>query len=151
MLTTGDLGAARVVEVRQPVAEPRPEVQQGRRGRVRHPRVAIGGSGRDALEQVRIARISGTESSAATKWISDVPGFVKHVVTPASTSVRISAWAPLGISCLENSRIPRQDTTTAVGVENGCVASILAGSRAKRGSHRDPGLLARVGTAVPPG
>ena len=44
-----------------------------------------------------MARISGTESSAATKWISDVPGFVKHVVTPAWTSVRISASAPLGM------------------------------------------------------
>ena len=40
------------------------------------------------------ARISGTESSAATKCISEVPGFVNEVVTPASTSVRIRAWAP---------------------------------------------------------
>ena len=51
MLTTGDLGAARVVEVREPVAEPRSQVQEGRGGRVCHPRVAIGGPGRDALEQ----------------------------------------------------------------------------------------------------
>ena len=46
-----DPGAARVVEVRQPVAEPRSQVKQGRGGRVRHPRVAIGSPGRDALEQ----------------------------------------------------------------------------------------------------
>jgi hypothetical protein len=26
-----------------------------------------------------------------------VPGLVKHIVTPASTSVRISAWAPFGM------------------------------------------------------
>src|SRR5690606_31123224 len=39
-------------------------------------------------------RISGTSSSAATKCISDVPGFVKHTSTPESTSVRISACAP---------------------------------------------------------
>ena len=39
-------------------------------------------------------RISGTASRAATKCISLVPGFVKHVVTPASTSVRIMASAP---------------------------------------------------------
>src|SRR5438270_2931359 len=40
------------------------------------------------------ARISGTESRAATKCISEVPGLVKQVVTPASTSVRIRASAP---------------------------------------------------------
>src|SRR3954447_21968874 len=52
----------------------------------------------------RTARISGTESSAATKCISDVPGFVKHVFTPPSTSVRSRAWAPLGISALPQRR-----------------------------------------------
>ena len=36
-------------------------------------------------------RIPGTVSRAATKCISLVPGLVKHVVTPASTSVRIMA------------------------------------------------------------
>ena len=45
------LGAARVVQVRQPVAQARPEVQQRRRGPIRHPRVAVGGAGGDALEQ----------------------------------------------------------------------------------------------------
>src|SRR5205085_4755195 len=44
--------------------------------------------------KVSTARISGTVSSAATKCISDVPGLVKHLVTPAFTSVRIRAWAP---------------------------------------------------------
>jgi hypothetical protein len=39
------------MEVREPVAETRSQVQQGRRGRVRHPRVAIGSPGRDTLEQ----------------------------------------------------------------------------------------------------
>jgi len=39
-------------------------------------------------------RISGTASSAATKCISEVPGFVKQVSTPQSTSVWISARAP---------------------------------------------------------
>src|SRR5437764_6285570 len=47
--------------------------------------------------RARTARISGTESSAATKCISDVPGLVKHVLTPEVTSVRISACAPVGI------------------------------------------------------
>src|SRR4051794_16611221 len=51
-----------------------------------------------------MARISGTESSAATKCISEVPGLVKHVVTPPSTSVRSRAWAPLGISAIPDRR-----------------------------------------------
>ena len=46
-----DSGLACVVEICQPVAEPRPQVKEGRRGPVRHPRVPIGGPGRDALEQ----------------------------------------------------------------------------------------------------
>ena len=45
-------------------------------------------------------RISGTESSAATKCISDVPGFVKHTSTPESTSVRMRACAPFGVSVM---------------------------------------------------
>src|SRR5690242_8997355 len=43
-------------------------------------------------------RISVTSSSAATKCISDVPGFMKHVSTPQPTSVRISACAPFMLS-----------------------------------------------------
>lgn len=39
-------------------------------------------------------RISGTESSAATKCISDVPGLAKHTSTPVRTRVRISDCAP---------------------------------------------------------
>jgi len=35
--------------------------------------------------------ISGTESSAATKCISEVPGLLKQVLTPAPASVRIRA------------------------------------------------------------
>ena len=46
-----DLGAARVVEIRQPVAEPRSKVQEGRGRRTRHPRIAVGGARRDTLEQ----------------------------------------------------------------------------------------------------
>src|SRR5258708_6928728 len=39
-------------------------------------------------------RMSGTESNAATKCISEVPGLAKHTSTPASTSVRIRDCAP---------------------------------------------------------
>jgi hypothetical protein len=42
-------------------------------------------------KRVSTARMSGTSSSAATKCISEVPGFAKHTSTPASTSVRMSA------------------------------------------------------------
>src|SRR5437763_17058779 len=63
-----------------------------------------------------VARISGTESSAATKCISDVPGFVKHTSTSASTSVRISACAPFMV-CLRCSVEESARVENAVGVE----------------------------------
>ena len=37
----------------------------------------------------------GTESSALTKCISDVPGFMKHTSTPAPVRLPISACAPI--------------------------------------------------------
>jgi len=39
-------------------------------------------------------RIRGTESSACTKCISDVPGFMKQTSTPASTRLVIRACDP---------------------------------------------------------
>ncbi len=40
-----------------------------------------------------------TLSSAATKCISDVPGFVKQTLTPPATSVRARLSAPfIGVS-----------------------------------------------------
>ena len=49
----GGLRLARVVQIDEPVFEPRAQMQQ-RRGRlVLHARVAIGGSGNHALEQLR--------------------------------------------------------------------------------------------------
>ena len=39
------------MEVGQTVSEPRPKMQQRGCRRVRHPRVAVGSAGRDALEQ----------------------------------------------------------------------------------------------------
>src|SRR5947199_1465620 len=62
------------------------------------------------------ARISGTESSAATKCISDVPGLVKHTSTSALTSVRISACAPF-MFCLRGSVEESARVENAVGVE----------------------------------
>ncbi len=40
-------------------------------------------------------RSRGTESRALTKCISEVPGFMKHVSTPAPTRLPISACAPI--------------------------------------------------------
>src|SRR5918994_2620514 len=68
------------------------------------------------------ARISGTESSAATKCISDVPGFVKHTSTSPSTRVRISACAPFMV-CLRGSVEEGARVENAVRVERGLDAA----------------------------
>ena len=82
-----DRGAAACTPGRRPCGRSR------RRPRWRRPRTG------------RARRASpGTASRAATKCISLVPGFVKHVVTPASTSVRIMAWAPF--MATTRSRVP---------------------------------------------
>ena len=94
MLTIGVRGAAGVVQVGDAVAETGAEVEQRGRRLVGHPRVAVGRAGDDALEQPEHRAHPGTVSSAATKCISDVPGFAKQTSTPESTSVRIRAWAP---------------------------------------------------------
>ena len=39
--------------------------------------------------------MAGTASSALTKCISDVPGFMKHTSTPAPVRLPISACAPI--------------------------------------------------------
>src|SRR5208282_326258 len=46
-------------------------------------------------------RISGIRSSAATMWISEVPGFVKQTSTPPASSVRIRLSAPFILSSLQ--------------------------------------------------
>ena len=93
-----DPGSPCVVEIREPVAETRPEVQQTsprahppsahshRRRRSRRPRT---GSAPPASR--------GSSPARRRSGSPRCPGFVKQVVTPASTSVRIRAWAPLGM------------------------------------------------------
>ncbi len=39
-------------------------------------------------------RMPSTRSSAATKCISEVPGFAKHTLTPPPTKVRTKLSAP---------------------------------------------------------
>jgi hypothetical protein len=45
-------------------------------------------------KSVRIGRICGTLSKAATKCISEVPGLLKQTSTPELTSVRTRLSAP---------------------------------------------------------
>src|ERR1700693_1954910 len=52
----------------------------------------------------RTQRILGVRSSAATRWISEVPGLVKQVLTPPSTSVRTSLSAPFMSGCFLSHR-----------------------------------------------
>src|SRR5262249_18212903 len=52
--------------------------------------------------------IPSTLSSAATKCISDVPGFVKHTLTPPATSVRARLSAPF---ILASSKVVRIRST----------------------------------------
>ena len=78
-------------------------------------------------------RISGTASSAATKCISDVPGFMKHVSTPHATSVRISACAPFTVvSSLTSKMVP--------GLRMPCGSNAVLIRRIKRELH---GVLER--------
>ncbi len=86
--------AARVVQVGETIGKPGAEMQQ-RAGRLAgHSRVAVGRSRDHALEQSSTGRIPSTESSAATKCISDVPGFPKHTSTPLAISERNRLSAP---------------------------------------------------------
>src|SRR3954471_16797122 len=98
MLTIGTLPLRALWRFARPLPRPEPRcssVAPGRPVILAYPSAAPGAT---PSNSARIARISGTESSAATKCISDVPGLVKQVVTPPSTSVRSRAWAPLGIA-----------------------------------------------------
>src|SRR3954462_12051642 len=96
MLTTGTFPLRALWRLARPLPRPEPRcssVAPGRSAIRAYPSAAPVAT---PSNSARIARISGTESSAATKCISDVPGFVKQVVTPAPTSVRSSACAPFG-------------------------------------------------------
>src|SRR5438876_5451815 len=69
-------------------------------------------------KSARTGRISGTSSRAATKCISEVPGFVKQVSTPFATSVRSSACAPFMFGLL-GSVEQRSGVEDAVRIEGG--------------------------------
>ena len=77
------------------------------------PRCSRIAAGRSAIRPYPSAAPVATPSNSAehaahlrhrvergTKCISDVPGLVKHVSTPLSTSVRISAWAPFMVASI---------------------------------------------------
>ena len=82
------------MEISDTVRIPRTQVKQCERGFVSHTCKAIRGTGYDTLENPSTALIRGSLSRAATSCISDVPGFAKHAVTPASANFFISRSAP---------------------------------------------------------
>jgi hypothetical protein len=94
MLTIGTLPLRALCKFARPFPSPGPRcsnVAAGRPAMRAYPSAAPVATPSNSAST---PRISGTASSAATKCISDVPGFVKHVSTPQSTSVRMSACAP---------------------------------------------------------
>ena len=87
-------GPSGVVQVGQPVAQAGAEVQQHRRrllGVRAYPSAAPVAT---PSNNVSTPRSPGTSSRAATKCISDVPGFAKQTLSPPLTRVWMSAWAP---------------------------------------------------------
>jgi len=81
MFTSGVLARRALCRFARPLARPGPQVQQ-RGGRLAgDPSVAIGCASHDAFERHSTERICGTESSAATKCISEVPGLPKQTST----------------------------------------------------------------------
>ena len=76
------MGAPGVVQVGQPVPQPRAQMQQDCRGPAHH-RVAVGRAGSHPFKQSQHPRICGTASSSCTKYISEVPGFMEHSPHPS--------------------------------------------------------------------
>ena len=100
----GRTGTASVVQVRKPVAETGPQVQERRGGPSRHPAVPVGGARRHPSNKQRTLRISGVETIPATRCISEVPGFVKQTSMPPCTRVWSTGLAPFMISLPFRSR-----------------------------------------------
>jgi hypothetical protein len=89
MLTIGTFALRALCRLARPLPRPGPRcrsVAAGASAILAYPSAAPVAT---PSKRARTGRISGALSNAATKCISDVPGFVKQVVTPASTSVRI--------------------------------------------------------------
>jgi hypothetical protein len=82
------------VEVGEPVAEPRAQVQQHGGRSFGDPCVAIGGAGGDASKERQDASHLGYVVEGRDEVHLGRAGFMKHTSTPAPTSVRMSALAP---------------------------------------------------------
>ena len=87
-------GSAGVMQIGQTVGQARTKVQQ-HRGRPAIRAYPSAAPVATPSNNASTPRISGTESRAATKCISDLPGFMKHTSTPAPTRLPISACAPI--------------------------------------------------------
>ncbi len=94
MLTTGLRARRALCKLASPLPRPGPRwrsVAAGRPAMRAYPSAAPVATPSKSPSTLCIAV---TSSSAATKCISEVPGFMKQVSTPWPTSVRISPWAP---------------------------------------------------------
>src|SRR5688572_15555775 len=94
MLTTGVWALRALCRLASPLPRPGPRCSSTAAGRSAMRAYPSAAPVATPSNRARTPRISGTSSSAATKCISEVPGFMKQTSTPASTSVRIRAWAP---------------------------------------------------------
>ena len=83
------------MQVGQPVGQSGAEVQQHRGGPAAIRAYPSAAPVATPSNSASTPRIAGTESSALTKCISNVPGFMKHTSTPAPVRLPISARAPI--------------------------------------------------------
>ena len=95
MTTTGERARRALCRLASPLARPGPRCSSTAAGR---PAIRAYPSAAPVATPSKSAstpRIAGTESSALTKCISDVPGFMKHTSTPAPVRLPTSACAPI--------------------------------------------------------
>src|SRR5579864_2222343 len=94
MFTTGVRARRALCRLASPLASPGPRWSRTAAGRPAIRAYPSAAPVATPSNSARTPRISGTESRALTKCISDVPGFMKHTSTPAPTRLPIRACAP---------------------------------------------------------
>ena len=95
-------GPAGVVQVGDPVAEARPQVQQRGRRATRHPAVAVGRPGDDSLEEPEDGPHLGHVVEGGDEMHLRRPRVHEADVTSHATSVRMRAWAPFIVGRLSS-------------------------------------------------
>src|SRR5579862_1313423 len=94
MFTTGVRARRALCRLARPLPRPGPRWSKTAAGRPAIRAYPSAAPVATPSNSARTPRISGTESRALTKCISDVPGFMKHTSTPAPTRLPIRACAP---------------------------------------------------------